>query len=401
MKINFRLLITIGFNLLSLLASNISRGQDWIAPEGKIINDRTLVWIDFHGKPGKGEEQYAAATAPAIYFTADNPEEHPNNRLTYNFKVKCAFQSASWVREAVADEKGFSEYALNHEQEHYDIALTFTYILQAALSGRDYSMNNYQAEIDSLYEAVYKKYDKTQDDYDGETKHGLVKEIQSLWDMRIKKCLENYTEEFYNKPLKDIQTVTYLSQRMKRIPNEPARQFAVRCRPMYSEYNDELNAKLQETKEWTPDKAVIAFYCQNFRDTDENAVVKENKRMLAYAFMPQPGNFYKRVLIDTFLFDGKPPKITGVFYANADSDQTRELFITTSRPVKERQRSGVYYQTYVYDNTLPKSFPARLIKLNDIAAKLSGLEGTENGKPSKAPCKSEKEVTDQLKKLGY
>ena len=53
---------------------------DWIAPEGKILNYRTLNWNDFQGKEDKeladrlAEEnlQARAYVSPAIYFYADS-----------------------------------------------------------------------------------------------------------------------------------------------------------------------------------------------------------------------------------------------------------------------------------------------------------------------------------------
>ena len=124
--------------------------SEWIAPEGKIINNRTLLWSDFLGSPDKYEDPRAgAAVRPVIYFIADSAEEHPNERVTFKFHVKCAFQSAAWVKEVV--EKEHTYFYLNHEQDHYDIALTLANKLQADLSGRDYSIKNYNKEIDATH----------------------------------------------------------------------------------------------------------------------------------------------------------------------------------------------------------------------------------------------------------
>jgi hypothetical protein len=108
------------------------------------------------------------------------------------------------------------------------------------------------------------------------------------------------------------------------------------------------------------------------------------------------------VSIDSFSSDGKPAKITAVFYANADSDAAKELFILTNEPVKNNIASGTLYTTHVYDNVPQRGFPARLQKLDDIAGKTDGgVEGTQNGKPSHPKCRNEKEVREALKKLGF
>src|SRR5262249_53675890 len=145
------------------------------------------------------------------------------------------------------------------------------------------------------------KYDQAQLDYDNGCDHSLIKEMQDLWDMRIKKCLENNTDEYMYSPESAVKNVWYLGQTVKRMPGEPARQFATRCRPLYSQYTEELAGKTIETKEWTPEKATIAFYSQQYdKPMGDDAPPKECTRILACAFMPQSDNTYKRVLIDTF-----------------------------------------------------------------------------------------------------
>ncbi len=375
--------------------------SEWIAPEGKILNYRTLVWDDFLGKPDKNEDPRAgAAVRPSIYLTTDSAEEHPGGRLTFKFHVKCAFQSAAWVKENVG--KLHTYFYLNHEQEHYDIALTYANKMRMELSSRDYSIKDYSKEIDDIYEKTITKYHKTQDSYDGESNHSLIKEMQELWDMRIKKCLENNTDEYYSSPKSVVQTVFNPGQIVKRIPGEPKVQFAVRCRPIYSEISDELAAKAFEFKEWTTDKAMIAFYSQKYTLEIEDAPSKECKRMLAYAFMPTGTDTYKRVLIDTFSNGEWPARIVATFFANADTDSKKELVVLAASDQKDKQGTGVSYTVKVYDNTFTKTFPGRLRKLEEVNKQLeSGFEGTLNGKPSKARYKTEKEVAEALKKLGF
>jgi hypothetical protein len=112
----------------------------WIAPEGKILNYRTLTWNDLQGKEDKdfadklAENNYVAKAyvCPAIYFKADSGEIQDNGRVKFVFHVKCAFQSRAFVRESTKEER--TNYILIHEQDHYDIALTYANKLQAELS---------------------------------------------------------------------------------------------------------------------------------------------------------------------------------------------------------------------------------------------------------------------------
>ncbi len=385
--------------LLSAFYCN-AQEHEWIAPEGKIINYRTLTWQDFPGKPDKDEPAEAgAAVRPSIYFNADSGEYLPNDRLTYKFHVKCAFQSVAWVKEIVLKDRTY--FYLNHEQEHYDIALTYANKLKADLSGRDYSAKNYEKEIDDIYQDLMKKYEQTQDDYDGQSNHSLIKEMQTLWDMRIKKCLENNTIEYYSSPESVVKTVHYLGQPVKRIVGEPAVQFATRCRPIYSEFSDELAGKIIETKEWSADKAVIAFYSQQYTKTIEDEAPKACTRLLGEVFLTKDKINYKRVLIDTFTNEERPTKIVATFLANVDSDSYKELIVITATDRKDKEASGTQYTVKVYDNIFPNIFPARLKRLDDISAKLEGgFEGMINGKPSKAKHRSQKDIEDELKKMG-
>lgn len=388
--------------LLFILSSAVTHAQsDWIAPEGKIINYRTLNWQDFPGRPDKDEpENTGAAVHPSIYVNSDSGEEHPGNRLTFKFHVKCAFQSVAWVKEVVQKEHTY--FYLNHEQEHYDIALTYANKLYAELSGRDYSEANYDKEIDAVYTTLMKKYDKTQDDYDGQSNHSLIKEMQRLWDMRIKKGMENNTDEYYTSPESVVKTVHYLGQPVKRIAAEPVKQFATRCRPIYSEFSDELAGKIVETKEWSPEKAVIAFYSQQYTKEVEDEQPKACTRLLGEIFLTKDKNTYKRALIDTFTNEDKPIKLVAAFMANADTDSHKELIVITSMDRKDKDANGTQYTVKVYDNIVPNVFPSKLKRLDDIGLKLdSGFDGQLNGKPTKAKHKTQKDIEEELKKMGY
>jgi hypothetical protein len=387
------------FALCALLTPTYAFAQtDWIAPEGKIINYRTLNWDDFLGKPDKNEDPRAgAAVRPAIYYTADSGTENDKGRVTFKFKVKCAFQSAAWVRE---NSIAHYPYYLNHEQEHYDIALVFANKLQHDLTSRDYDGNKYNEELHKLYYDLMETYEKTQDSYDGEGNHSLVRDKQFLWDMRIKKCMENNSVDFFTSPDNVVQTVKQLGQTVKRIPGEPAQQFLVRSRPIYTTFPDEMRGRITETSEWTPEPVFIACYTQNYflGHEDENPT---QLYTLPYAFVPNGKDTYKRVVIDTFITDAKPAKIVAVFFANADTDQAKELVMITTAERNDANYKGMQYNVRVYDNLQPRGIPARMKKLETLNEQLSGFEGTANGKPSKAKYKNEKDIREALKKMGY
>lgn len=380
--------------------------EDWIAPEGFILNYRTLNWDDFKGKEDKEfakkladrNVMAQAYVCPAIYFTADSGETQANGRVKFKFHIKCAFQSSAFVRESTKEEH--SNYVLIHEQDHYDIALIYARKLQNELSSRDYSGDKYQQEVDKVYHDLMDKYHKTQETYDHEVnpegRDDLPK--QYLWDMRIKKCMEIGTDEFMYSPENVVQSVKVHGQVVKRLPEEPNVQFVVRARPIYVEFPQEMTSKIVETKAWGETPSIIAFYTQKYYLNEDGGLPVYNFRTLAYIFIPTAQDMYKRVLVDTFTNGGKQVKITGVFFANADSDQVKELIITATASQSDKQGTGTLYINRVYDNA-SRPLPGRLRRLDESATKIeSGFEGTLGGKPSKAKYKNEKEITEALKK---
>ncbi len=379
--------------------------EDWIAPEGRILNYRTLNWKDFQNKEDQEHAEKNAAknlqalayVCPSIYMTSDSGELLDNGRVTFKFHVKCAFQTRSFVRESTMDLK--SNYVLIHEQDHYDIALTFANKLYSDLSTRDFDKEKYKDEVDKIYKDLMDKYHNVQKTYDGEVNPEGTEDTakQSLWDMRIKKGMENNSIDFYGSPLTDVITVKSIGQSVKRRDNEAPLQFAVRCRPLYWELPEEMMKKATEVTEWTKLPAVLAFYTQRFFD-EEN---KECYRTLGCLFFAQGNGQYKRSIIDTFYGEGQPVKIESAFFANCDTDQAKELIIVASSPKKDKAGNGTIYINKVFDN-INRALPGKLRRLDDAGEKIQGgLEGYLGGKPSKAKFKNEKEILDGLKKLGY
>ncbi len=397
---------------ICILATTHLSAQDddgWIAPEGFILNYRTLTWNDFQGKEEKEHAeklaqrhlQAQAYVCPAIYFTADSGEKQANGRIKFKFHTKCAFQSRAFVRESTKQEH--SNYVLIHEQDHYDIALTYTIKLEEDLSSRDYSADKYQEEIDKIGNDLLDKYYKTQETYDHEVNpEGRDdKPMQYLWDMRIKKGMDNASVEYYSSPESAVQAIKFPGQVVKRLEGEPNLQFVVRARPLYVEFPKEMMSKVISTTEWSATPSLIAFYTQKYYVEEDGALPKDHYRTLGYIFIPTAKDMYKRVFIDTFNNNGLPVKITGAFFANADSDNVKELVVMATSVQKDEHATGTRYFNRIYDN-VARPLSGRLKKLDPATTKIEdGFEGQEAGKASKAKYKSEKEITDALKKAGY
>ena len=398
------------FLLAACTTANAQKNDiGWIAPEGKIINYRTLTWNDFQNKEDRrvAEEnarrgvQALAYVVPRIYYYVRNGEFLPNGKIKYEFLVKCAFQSHAFVRQSTRE--AHSTYVITHEQDHYDIALTYARILQDSLSGREYSEKSYEAEMDKLTESVSRRHWRIQRKYDAEVNPEGRDSIdaQNLWDMRIKRGLDLATEEFYNAPESTVQVVKAFGVAVKKLPDDDLRRFCARARPLYTEFHDENAAVSKEVNEWLSEPCYAAFYTQRYFIEETGKPVKDCSRMLGYMFIPTGNGMYKRSFIDTFCVDDKSPKITGVFFANADSDGVRELVIQTTADRKDREATGKQYSAYVYDNVSSRPFPGRLKRLEIPAELAEGFEGTMNGKPQKAKYKTEKEIITALVNAGF
>jgi hypothetical protein len=258
--------------------------------------------------------------------------------------------------------------------------------------------------MDKIDKDLYRSYRTTQNTYDNEVnpEGRFEKEQQYLWDMRIRKCMEENTDAFYRSPESVVKLVRGLGQTVKRLPKEPTRQFVVRVRPLYTEYPQYMVPKLVESAVWTEEKSIIAFYTQKYYVNEDGMAPKDYTRILAFMFVPNGKDTYKRVLIDTFSNNDRPVKIEAVFYAQADSDAARELVIMTTSTEKNMQLTGTTYTTKIYENLRPRVVPARLKKLDDVALRVNGgFEGTEHGKATTAKFKTQQDVTDGLKNMGY
>ncbi|MBX2906600.1 MAG: hypothetical protein KF744_11210 [Taibaiella sp.] len=381
----------------------------YIAPEGKIINYRTLTWNDFQNKEDKQFARTLAAQGyraqayviPAIYFKWMPGERLENGRVKFKPIAKCAFQSHAFVRDEVKN--AHSTYILTHEHDHYDIALVYSKIMEEAVVSKDFSEKNYNEEINNILRDYYNKHQALQEKYDSEVNPEGRDSIdaQELWDMRIKRALDLVTIDLYNAPLSTVQVVKAHGVSVKKLPDDDLRRFCTRVRPLYTEFHDENAAVSKEVKEWLSEPCYLAFYNQRYFIEETGKPVKDCSRTLGYLFIPTGNGMYKRSFIDTFSINDAAPKVSASFFANADSDGVRELVIQTTMDRKDREATGRHYSVRVYDNVSSRPFPGRLKKLEIPAELAEGFEGTLNGKPQKAKYKTEKEVADALVKAGF
>jgi hypothetical protein len=164
------------------LPRNVSAKSDTVYYTGK----RKLAWPDFKGKP---EEKSIAAAITASGFGFNAGVRKVGTKITISITVYCYFdKSSSWVKKGQA-----STYALTHEQHHFDITYIATCGFMQKLKAAAFTWDNYKELLNQIYAESSKELDSMQNDYDGQTKNGQLKDVQAAWNTKIDKQLITVT----------------------------------------------------------------------------------------------------------------------------------------------------------------------------------------------------------------
>lgn len=152
--------------------------------------DRPLHWDDFRATP-RGRALTGAVTHSTIKVTPKANQWTGRVAVSVQATFAC---NKSWVREKARS----SEYLLNHEQRHFDIAELYARKLRKALQAERITAGNYKKIKKTIIEPLFQEYVEFDKEYDHTTVHGLNKDQQREWDQRIGAQLEDmglYLEE--------------------------------------------------------------------------------------------------------------------------------------------------------------------------------------------------------------
>jgi len=135
---------------------------------------KQLVWNDFRGVPNQGGN-VAAITSSGFGYKASMKSN--GNKGQLNIAVYCYFsKDKSWVK---PDKK--TAYILNHEQNHFNISFLAASMFVEKLKKSNITPANCNALLPKIYQECCDMMNKLQDDYDGQTHNGQVKDIQEKW----------------------------------------------------------------------------------------------------------------------------------------------------------------------------------------------------------------------------
>lgn len=149
-------------------------------PEGDTIYysaARPLTWDDFKEKPGMGN--FDAEIFTSIGYTENASIQNGVINLDMLMKVYLP-KSDCWVRD-----RGRDDYALNHEQRHFDIAKIVAGHFKQKITAMNLPPDNYDGDINVQYLETLRELYRMQMQYDKETRHGGNSYAQQQWDEKI------------------------------------------------------------------------------------------------------------------------------------------------------------------------------------------------------------------------
>lgn len=145
---------------------------DWSA-------SKKLTWSDYKAGPNPNSD---AAASTTTYLGI----EYNISQDGMGFKIQCRFsRTRSWGRHK-------SEYILQHEQGHFDIAEIFARKLNKEMLEYKFNKKTYAKDLDKIYNDLMKEKEETQNKYDRESNHSIIKEKQMEWLKKINEMLEEY-----------------------------------------------------------------------------------------------------------------------------------------------------------------------------------------------------------------
>jgi hypothetical protein len=79
---------------------------------------------------------------------------------------------------------------LTHEQHHFDVTYIITDLFIQKLRAAKFTATNYGDVVERIYAETCRELEKMQNEYDGQTKNGQLKNIQAEWNNKIDKRLD-------------------------------------------------------------------------------------------------------------------------------------------------------------------------------------------------------------------
>lgn len=142
--------------------------------------EEKLTWDDFRGLPPPFQK-WGAAISSNVYLKYDTANKRFEAFAGQN-------NQQSWVKNRTRR----SNYALNHEQYHFNITELHSRMMNAYLQqNQDKNEVEYIGELKTIRNAL----NAMQNEYDAETNHGLNVSEQSRWEYKTDSLLQIYSTD--------------------------------------------------------------------------------------------------------------------------------------------------------------------------------------------------------------
>ena len=169
-------LVTLLLLTIPLVSFAQNKNEELITWSG----DKKLTWADYKGKVQTGTD---AAASTATYLGI----EYNFTRNGFDYKITCSFsKTRSWGLHK-------TDYILNHEQGHFDIAEIFARKLNKQMGEYVFNKNTFKDDLKAIYTTLTAEKDAFQNQYDEETNHSINKEKQVEWLKKIDGLLKELT----------------------------------------------------------------------------------------------------------------------------------------------------------------------------------------------------------------
>lgn len=147
--------------------------------------NRQLVWDDFRSSPNT-RSNFAASVFPGFAYEGQTEVVNGIIKLDITMKVY-VLRGSSWVK-AVAR----NPYGLNHEQRHFDIVKLVAEHFKQKMRPENLTLEDYNSIMQYQYLESFREMNRLQDQYDGETRHGIDEAAQQQWNNRIDEELRSF-----------------------------------------------------------------------------------------------------------------------------------------------------------------------------------------------------------------
>ncbi len=139
---------------------------------------RPLTWADFQA-PVPVTTRYAAQVFPTIAY--EGRGRLVDGELVVTLKIKTYnAKSSSWAMTAAQN-----PYTLNHEQRHFDVARIAAERFKQRIHPDSLTIEDYNSQIQYQFIEAFRVMGQLQEQYDGDTNHGLNRDAQERWNQRI------------------------------------------------------------------------------------------------------------------------------------------------------------------------------------------------------------------------